>query len=73
MTDTTTGRYPAVFRFDCPHCGEPWARTREMIVDIHSGALYHCHICKGPVIFVAYTPQELQLVIQNQLRPPEEI
>ena len=56
---TTPG--PEEFRFDCPYCREPWARTVEKIVDIHWGHTYTCWECKGKVIFVTYTVDEYVL------------
>ncbi len=35
------------FRFDCPHCGEPWASPREALVDVHGGASIRCDECGG--------------------------
>ena len=45
-------------RFSCPHCGEPWARTREAEADIHGGSVHHCECCDHEVIFEVYTPAE---------------
>ena len=41
------------FRFDCPQCGEPWAITKELVVDIHGGSTYTCADCGGKVMFKA--------------------
>ena len=38
------------FRFDCPHCGEPWARPKEDLVDVHGGGvILTCEDCGGKV------------------------
>ena len=39
------------FKFTCPHCCEPWARTTGNIVDIHGGSVYECADCGGLVEF----------------------
>ena len=39
------------FRFDCPQCGEPWAITKELVVDVHGGSTYTCADCGGKVMF----------------------
>lgn len=44
--------------FDCPHCDEIFAETKEPDVDIHSGATYRCASCDGKVVFVALTVQQ---------------
>ena len=46
------------FRFDCPHCQEPWASPVEDNIDIHSGTVYTCADCNGKVIFTVQTPDE---------------
>lgn len=42
------------FRFDCPHCREPWAYVTQGLIDIHGGgALGTCADCGGRVVFDA--------------------
>ena len=44
--------------FDCPHCNEIFAVTKEAEVDIHSGATYRCASCNGRVVFTALTVEQ---------------
>ena len=54
------------FRFDCPSCGEPWARVTSEVVDVHYGSTYECADCGEPVIFAAYSVEGYR-----QLHTPE--
>ena len=46
------------FSFDCPHCHDPFAETKETEVDIHAGAIHRCASCGEQVVFLALTVEQ---------------
>ena len=58
----TDGRpWPPQYTFQCPLCGDPFAKLKEMEADMTSGTLHTCRKCGGALTFEVHGHADIDM------------